>query len=1858
MRWVWGLCWVFMATLLACARTPTPPRSPEPAAPPPPLGQAAVLPVFDAQAQVEGRPSALEATPLRVLDRQPVGLSRGEDIRLRFDRPVAAPDALPRASLVVERESAEGTWVEVRGETTWARADRLVFEPQESLPRAHRYRVRLQGSVDGIEDVRWSFESPRPVIAPLYDAEDVKGREAVTLEVDVPGADPRDLARHLTVRDHDGNAVAVRVRKAAVDRWVDLDVVTRLDVVPVRPWPRRGPLSFEVAESYRTAGGRLPLLEVQRWSVTTLPRFTLKRRVCEGGSKGVCPLGPVDLVFSQEPETLEGVTMVPEPEGFEVHWNGEHTVQLSGGFVPGRRYEIVLPADYRDEQDQRIVGRRRVGVRFSHERGEGEGSLSLARSVGIFATAAQARIGVRTQRVSELEVRIAVLDAEAGAAYVGADRPSLPEGVAQSVLFVRPQATVWGAEVSTLVDLSRWAGQGDTVLVEVRASELDAKTRGEVKPVRGVFRISSLGVWAHQSPARGMARITQLDSGAPRGGVRVSLRGEDGTTTPLGTTNAHGEVALPGAQEVSAGAVLIAQGPGDALALPLRGYDWGRRRTSCRTMSSGRCRWIRRGWGTGQTEAADPVPPLEPGEHPLVALAVGRGVYLPGDTVHVAGWASISTPYGSHNSRRLPVGTEVALALHEDRREPALAHGTATVDAHGRFVATLRVPPGAKLGRFLARATVLESDAWTWFVVAQPRLPAFEVQAEPVHASVLRGEPLRVDVQARYLSGEEAPMRSLEWALRCFSSTPELPELAEGFSVWNRSTDVYASGSTMLGKASTTLALTPEGLDHRSGRQCEVSISALDARAQPVGADTAVWVHPGPGYLAIALPDQVFAGQRLVVRGRVVDLQGRPREAERVVARVAREIDGDGTTRPVHACRVAASSLRCQTRPLSEGRVHVSLSAVVDGQPLEVQRSLWVRPKPTPAPKRTVVREAPTRPPERPFEVSMPENVEAGVPVAVHITAPWSEGAGTVLVSQTGLRETVPFELKGGEARVSVTPRAGAGPTLEVMATLARPEEGLTMPRVMQAQAQAWVRDRGALVVSITAPRRMEPRQRGTVTVTVHDDAGEPVDARVALWVVDDALHQLRRPWQPDLAQVFNPARPFEGMVSDGHRSLLRPFDGLWGGRTHRVPRVRSARAAVKGGMDVSARQKFVPVPVFVGNVGTGPDGVVEVPLALADDLTRFDVRAVASAPLPDGDGAPARFGYGNAKIEVSTPLPVRTAMPRVLRPGDAAEIAAVITVPVAGRLRVEAEADGSSLVLHGSPSESRRVRAGEVVRVPFQVHTRAIGEASVTFTASLERDEGTAVQGGVVRPLPVVEEPTALERAAVYGSTDQAQPLAMPLVLPRARRGTVEVAVTSTALGDLQDAADYLLDYPYGCVEQTSSRLVPLVALRGLGERVPDASERVAAALEHLASMQLDDGRFAYWPGSTAASGFGTAYAAWVLTLARDAGVSLPPEMLPRTVHALAKDLERTETPDEREALQRVLAARVVVEDRALEAPTRDRLWNSRSQLPVFGRLLLLQTLHRADPDDPRVATLLEALSASIEVRPGVARVVDPDDVGGRWWYAFSSSARTEALTLLTLLQVAPDDPRIEKLARGLRSRRRAGRWRTTQENAFALLALAGYAQRAEAVTPDHRVQVWLGRERVLDARQEGFEQTRQVGRTSLRSLSATEAPHVVVHREGQGRAYFRVGMTWTPEDAPPRAQGIGLERTLPERVSLGERARMELRITAEAPVRFVAVEVPLPAGLEAVDTSLGAGAYARALGAMGRSPFLSHLELRPDRVVLFFDSLPAGTFEHRVPLIATSPGTFSVPAAVAEAMYEPETRARTAPSTVTVER
>ena len=820
----------------------------------------------------------------------------------------------------------------------------------------------------------------------------------------------------------------------------------------------------------------------------------------------------------------------------------------------------------------------------------------------------------------------------------------------------------------------------------------------------------------------------------------------------------------------------------------------------------------------------------------------------------------------------------------------------------------------------------------------------------------------------------------------------------------------------------------------------------------------------------------------------------------------------------------------------------------------------------------------------------------------------------------------------------------------------------------------------------------------------------------MALWAVDEAVLSLTDYRTPSPLAWFVPLRYGETTTLHPFGSLLHPHvpnaDNPWlngasgqGYGAGGLGMLGSGAGGGGSGMVVGsasppARARFETTPIFLADLAVGPDGLVKAAARLPDNLTTFRITAIASAPLEDGK-SPGRFGLGEGSVQVTTPFIVRPALPRLLRPNDTAEVAAIVQNQTErnGRLLVEASIGGTSgapaleLVgpgkvetgdrsqrtdshsLHGACPARRRTRGG-VARSPCPLAGRGNGI-----------DERESYADAVRLPIPVQPESTLVERAALYGALDSDEPIAIETRFPAARSSTVggiSVAASASLLGELQDAFTYLVGYPYGCIEQTSSQVLSLIAAQQLGQRYALAlempSKRLAAGIERIASMQTASGGFSYWPEGKDVHPYATAFATWTLLLARQSGAAVPEKVVTQALDYLETSVREPGPrahpiagfwygdPNLLFQSERAIALHVLAEaGRALPAEALASAYAERSQLSQFGRAQLLMALHRSAGDnDERGKTMTDELLAGISELPATAHVREVTWYGSE--QVFQSEARSDAMALLALLRTRPDHALIPKLVRGLLERRLAGKWRNTQENVHAILAVLEYARRFEAESPHFSAQAWAGGKPILNA---AFGLQAPVAATSALSgflpmvdiPALGTPPTVVIQRRGQGRLYYRLGTEWLPsgESLPANNRGIEVSRVVRAReagreitakggpVASGESVVFDITIKNRTQFSYVVVNVPVPAGLEPVQENLGKGHAASAM-TEERGYWISYQENRPDRVLLFADVLAPGSHVHTIQLRATTPGRYVLPPARAEAMYAPEVYGRSA--------
>ncbi len=714
----------------------------------------------------------------------------------------------------------------------------------------------------------------------------------------------------------------------------------------------------------------------------------------------------------------------------------------------------------------------------------------------------------------------------------------------------------------------------------------------------------------------------------------------------------------------------------------------------------------------------------------------------------------------------------------------------------------------------------------------------------------------------------------------------------------------------------------------------------------------------------------------------------------------------------------------------------------------------------------------------------------------------------------------------------------------------------------------------------------------------------------------------------------------------------------------------------------IVVRTDFSALAVFQPKATTDSRGHLEVPVKLPDNLTRYRVMAVVVAHERE-------FGSQESTITARLPLMVRPSAPRFLNFGDKFELPVVLQNQTDKPINVALAVRSLNAMITDTPGKRVDIAPNDRVEVRFMASADKPGKARFQIGAAA----GNFADASNIE-LPVWT-PATTEAFATYGVIDNgaiAQPVKMPGHVVT-QFGGLEITTSSTAMQGLTDAVLYLVHYPFECNEQISSRMLAVASLRDVltafkSKDMPSPKEMEASMLtdmDKLKTRQKWDGGWAFWWGEE-----------W-------------PYLSIHVSHALARSAAKGYKVDET-VKQRSLAYLRSVENHIphwydLEARRAiiayalyvRRLWKDAD--PGRARQLMKEYGGAAKMNLEAVGWIWPTISEDVKgsaaenaaIRKAVANRVTETagaahfvtSYGDGAYLLLHSDRRADGILLEAMIVDQPDSDLIPKLVKGLLNHRKAGRWGSTQENAFVLLALDKYFNKYESVTPDFVARVWLGERYAGDHTFKGRSTEYSQIDVPMQFLADLKEGNLTVSKEGAGRLYFRLGMQYAPEDLrpPPMDQGFTVNRTYETVEDDGDvkkdadgvwhfkaGKKVRARVTMVVPSRryHVALVDPIPAGIEPMNPALAVtGTIPQDPNAQKNadpywywhSTWYEHQNMRDERVEAFSSLVWEGVHEYVYTARATTPGTFIVPPPKAEEMYSPEVFGRGAGDKVVVE-
>ncbi len=596
-------------------------------------------------------------------------------------------------------------------------------------------------------------------------------------------------------------------------------------------------------------------------------------------------------------------------------------------------------------------------------------------------------------------------------------------------------------------------------------------------------------------------------------------------------------------------------------------------------------------------------------------------------------------------------------------------------------------------------------------------------------------------------------------------------------------------------------------------------------------------------------------------------------------------------------------------------------------------------------------------------------------------------------------------------------------------------------------------------------------------------------------------------------------------------------------------------------------RSEFADTALWVGSVTTDKDGHAQLKLDMPENLTTWTVRAWAM-------GHGTNVGEGTASVLTTKNVLVRLQAPRFFTENDEVVVSANVHnyLDDDKMAVVRLELDGGTLAAIDPLEQKVHLPAGGEARVDWRVKVTAPGEARVRM-AVLTDVESDAME--LTFPVHVHGMQKTVSGTGVLRADRQSA--VVELTVPMARRperSRLEIRYSPTLAGAMVDALPYLVDFEYGCTEQTLNRFLSTVITHNLLRRMKidleavrkkrtnlnagelgegakrarrwkrwkrnpvfdnsEVTRLVKDGVKALGAMQQSDGGWGWFSGrGERSSAHTTATVVHGLSVARANDVQLPPGVYENGVawlkrHQGLQVRKLKNAPTETKPYKfradnlDALVFRVLVEADVLDQSMSDFLYRDRVQLSVYSKGLL-GLAYQASGQQQRLAMIIRNIDQFLQQddENQTAWLQLPEST--HWWRWYGNEVEANAIYLKLLALTDPNGVRASRLVKYLlNNRRHATYWNSTRDTALCIESLAEYLDRSGESTPDVTIDVLIDGKLAKSVKVNSENLFSFDNALVLEGAEVTGGKHTIeIRRRGRGPVYFNTWLSYfTTED------------------------------------------------------------------------------------------------------------------------------------------
>ena len=755
--------------------------------------------------------------------------------------------------------------------------------------------------------------------------------------------------------------------------------------------------------------------------------------------------------------------------------------------------------------------------------------------------------------------------------------------------------------------------------------------------------------------------------------------------------------------------------------------------------------------------------------------------------------------------------------------------------------------------------------------------------------------------------------------------------------------------------------------------------------------------------------------------------------------------------------------------------------------------------------------------------------------------------------------------------------------------------------------------------VNINAPKSSSPKE--TVKLNIEVEGREQAELSVVL--VDEGVLRLTGFKTPYPFDFFYGKRGNNIATSDIYSLLIPEFGKKKVGADSTPSGDGNPGYDPKKHLNPISAQRVKPTVLWQSKIVTDNSGRASAEFEIHQFTGNLKIMVVAVA---NND-----FGSATEDLKITEPLMVKPTLPRVLSVNDEFILPVSIFNSTGKDTDVAISVETSEgFAINGEKSLTLNIANGKEGMTSFKLKAPSSPQkAEIKIRASGAGYATDSVTELAVRP--PVPFTTMAGSGALKASGSQ------KISIPGSwLKGTEKYDLAVTSLPALQFAGGlkYLMQYPYGCIEQTTSCSFPLLYLKDIAALVDPkkyssamVDNYINAGIARVLAMQTYSGGFGMWPEDRSTYDWGSIYAADFLVEAEKAGYAVP---------TLSKDVAL-------DYCEKILAGKD--EDNSLELKTYSCFVLAKAGRIKSSWIRRLQELKDKLPGYSKfhVAAALYRLGDKKAVSEILGHGLPDNKVERQTGDSLNSYTKENAIALSVYMDIDPENAMVPILVKRLQGSMKNGNLETTQDNAQALLALGKYARFVRSQDTDYSGTISVDGKVVSEfdnqrgARVEGAVIS---GKTVELSL------------KGKGVAYYY----WSSEGVPvsgkvdEKDSGLKLRRSFFARagktlnmnkIKQGEIIVVDISIDASLAYKNVLVEDLLPACFEIENPRIVTSETVEWIKKDMFEP--GHIDIRDDRLLLFTDLPGTNNMHYRYVVRAVTKGKFILPAISASCMYDP---------------